>query len=152
MNKDTAYTPLLFQSTNTHFISYDPLSNKPHFFTLILFLMTFNISISYEEEKSPVKFSAVAILPKPGDNVAVAINEIPMGSLVELLDGNVVSISHTVLEGHRFAVKKIEENGGLYSWGMQFGTALKTIQPGEYIMNERGRKALSLFSFYIVDL
>lgn len=109
--------------------------------------MTFNNSISYEEEKSPVKFRAVAILPKPGDNVAVAINEISMGSLVELLDGNVVSISHTVLEGHRFAVKKIEENGGLYSWGMQFGTALKTIQPGEYIMNERGRKALSLFPF-----
>lgn len=137
------------------------VSYKPSFLSFILathslrtahnhffhFLMSFNNSISYEEEVTPVKFNAVAILPKPGDNVAVAINEIPMGSLVELLDGNIVSISHTVLEGHRFAVKRIEENDGLYSWGMQFGTALKTIQPGEYIMNERGRKALSIFPF-----
>ena len=108
-------------------------------------------SIAYEDEKVPLKFSDVAILPKSGDNVAVAINVIPMGTLVELMDGNVVSISHTVLEGHRFAVKKIEENSGLYSWGMQFGTALKTIQPGEYLMNERGRKALSLHLFSLLS-
>ena len=123
------------------------IHSELHIITFFHFLMSFNNSISYEEEATPVKFNAVAILPKPGDNVAVAINEIPMGSLVELLDGNIVSISHTVLEGHRFAVKRIEENDGLYSWGMQFGTALKTIQPGEYIMNERGRKALSIFPF-----
>ena len=109
--------------------------------------MSTKTPIAYEEEAAPVKFNAVAILPKAGDNVAVAINVIPAGTMVELLDGNVVSISHTVLEGHRFAIKKIEENSGLYSWGMQFGTALKTIRPGEYLMNERGRKALSL-AFY----
>lgn len=36
-----------------------------------------------------------------------------------------------------------QEDEGLYSWSMQFGTALKDIRPGEYIMNERGLKALS---------
>ena len=48
----------------------------------------------------------------------------------------------TVLEGHRFAVKSIPKDHGLYSWNMQFGTAVKDIHPGEYIMNERGMKAL----------
>ena len=49
-----------------------------------------------------------------------------------------------MLEGHRFAVKAIPKDSGLYSWNMQFGTALKDIVPGEYIMNERGMRALSI--------
>ena len=102
------------------------------------------VNLEYEEEKEAVKFRDVAVLPKLGDNVAVAIDVIPQGTPVELLDGNIVSLSHTVLEGHRFAVKRIDKDTGLYSWGMQFGTALKTISPGEYIMNERGLKALSI--------
>ena len=102
------------------------------------------VNLEYEEEKEAVKFRDVAVLPKLGDNVAVAIDVIPQGTPVELLDGSIVSLSHTVLEGHRFAVKRIDKDTGLYSWGMQFGTALKTISPREYIMNERGLKALSI--------
>ena len=102
------------------------------------------MELKYEEEVAPLKFLDVARLPKPTDNVAVAIDMIPEGTAVELLDGNVVRISHTVLEGHRFAVKKIHKDEGLFSWNMQFGTALKDIYPGEYIMNERGLKALSI--------
>ena len=39
-------------------------------------------------------------------------------------------------------MKSIPKDHGLYSWNMQFGTAVKDIHPGEYIMNERGMKAL----------
>lgn len=104
--------------------------------------MSKHIEIAYEEEATPRQFMDVARLPMPSDNVAVAIDCIPEGTLVALLDGSVVRISHTVLEGHRFAVKSIPKDHGLYSWNMQFGTAVKDIHPGEYIMNERGMKAL----------
>lgn len=30
------------------------------------------------------------------------------------------------------------------SWGLQFGTALSDIHPGEYIINERGVNCLSI--------
>ena len=100
------------------------------------------MELHYEEENTVVKFLDIARLPKPRDNVAIAIDVIPEGTLIELLDGTVVKLSHTVLEGHRFSVKHIRKDEGLYSWNMQFGTALKDIFPGEYIMNERGRVAL----------
>ena len=99
--------------------------------------------VELEVESEPKQFLEVARLPKPSDNVAIAVDVIPEGTLVELLDGSTVRISHTVLEGHRFAVKLIRKDEGLYSWSVQFGTALKDIRPGEYIMNERGLKALS---------
>lgn len=102
-----------------------------------------SVKIEVEEEVPPKRFMDVARLPKPNDNVAIAIDIIQEGTLVELLDGQVVRISHTVLEGHRFAVKRIPKDSGLYSWNMQFGTALKDILPGEYIMNQRGLTALS---------
>lgn len=106
--------------------------------------MPAHVEIAYEEEEAPREFMDVARLSMPNDNVAIAIDVIPEGSLVRLLDGKVVRISHTVLEGHRFAVKAIPKDSGLYSWNMQFGTALKDIVPGEYIMNERGMRALSI--------
>ena len=42
--------------------------------------------IEIEEEASPRKFVDVARLPKPNDNVAIAIDVLKEGTLVERLD------------------------------------------------------------------
>lgn len=105
------------------------------------------MELAYEEEEVIVPFLDVARLPKERDNVAIAIDVIPEGTCIRLLNGSLAYTSHTILEGHRFAVEHIYTNEGLYSWNMQFGTALKDIFPGDYIMNERGRAALRFVLF-----
>ena len=48
---------------------------------------------------------SIARLPMAGDNTAIAIRRLEAGELVQL-DGRAVPLSHTVLEGHRFAVQQ----------------------------------------------
>jgi len=73
-------------------------------------------------------------LPATGDNVAIAIRRLEAGSSWLHGDREFV-LSHTVLEGHRFAVRNIAAAEPLLSWGLPFGLALRDIQPGEYVCN-----------------
>ena len=82
------------------------------------------------------KLEAIARLPMPGDNTAIAIRRLEAGELVAL-DGKATPLSHTVLEGHRFAVRRIEPGELLLSWRLPFGAATRRIEPGEYVCNER---------------
>ncbi len=84
---------------------------------------------------------SVARLPMAGDNTAIAIRRLEAGELVRL-DGRPVALSHTVLEGHRFAVRPIESGELLLSWQLPFGAAMQPIAPGEYVCNERTLKSL----------
>lgn len=84
---------------------------------------------------------AIARLPMPGDNTAIAIRRLEAGELV-LLDGQPVPLSHTVLEGHRFAVRPIAAGALLCSWHLPFGAAIRPITPGDYVCNERTLKSL----------
>ena len=54
------------------------------------------------------------------------------------------SLTHTILEGHRFAIEPIAEGETLLSWGLPFGRALRAIQPGEYLCNAGILEALQL--------
>jgi len=45
-------------------------------------------------------------------------------------------LEHTILEGHRFAVKAIAPGQPLLSWGQPFGLALRSIAPGDYVSNQ----------------
>jgi altronate dehydratase len=56
----------------------------------------------------------------------------------------VYTLSHSVLEGHRFACEPIAEGEPLCSWGLPFGKALRAIAPGEYICNAGILEALRL--------
>ena len=82
------------------------------------------------------EFSEIGRLPAPGDNVAIATERLQAGTEVER-DGSRFTISHTVLEGHRFAVEPIAEGEDLLSWGLPFGRATKDIAPGDYVCNEK---------------
>lgn len=77
---------------------------------------------------------AVARLPLPGDNVAITTQRLDAGAVIHDQDQTYV-LSHTLLEGHRFAVKPIGRGEALLSWELPFGYATRAIQPGEYVCN-----------------
>src|SRR5687768_15498883 len=83
-----------------------------------------------------LSFAAAGRIPAEGDNVAIAVRTLPVGSRV-LIRQLVFEFSHTVLEGHRFALFRIRKGEPLLSWGLPFGLALRDIEPGEYVCNER---------------
>jgi len=86
-------------------------------------------------------FTNVARLPHITDNVAIATQIIPANSVV-LYQGKSLLIKHTVLVGHRFAIRDIVVGENLYSWTQPFGVATQPIQAGEYVLNDTVRKEL----------
>jgi altronate dehydratase len=82
-----------------------------------------------------IAFDDVARLPTPGDNVAIACRTLEAGTRITR-NGEILQLSNTILEGHRFAVCEIWKGGQLLSWGLPFGLAVCDIKPGEYIRNE----------------
>ena len=87
-----------------------------------------------EMMSSPIDFDAVGRLPAPGDNAAIATRRLDPGTVVSL-DGQMLQIGHTVLEGHRFAVRPLGAGERLLSWGLPFGEAVSPIAPGDYLCN-----------------
>ena len=90
-----------------------------------------------------IALQEIGRIPAPGDNVAIATRRLPAGTQVEFGD-RVRSLTHTILEGHRFAIEPIAEGEPLLSWGLPFGRALRAIEPGEYVCNAGILEALRL--------
>ena len=88
-------------------------------------------------------FSQVARLPMPGDNVAIATRHLAAGTKIDC-EGRSFALSHTVMEGHRFAVALIEPGQFLLSWQLPFGVAERVLQPGDYACNQSMLDALSI--------
>jgi len=84
----------------------------------------------------------IARLPDPTDNCAIAIRDLSAGTAVSH-NGHDFTLSHTVLEGHRFAIEPIANGERLTSWGQWFGIALRDIRRGEYVINEGVQTELS---------
>ncbi|MEM8488719.1 MAG: UxaA family hydrolase [Bacteroidota bacterium] len=89
-----------------------------------------------------IDFMEVGRLPVAGDNVAIATRRLEAGIVIRF-ETNTFALSHTVLEGHRFAVMHIEAGGLLTSWDMPFGKAIRSIAPGEYVCNPGVLEALA---------
>jgi altronate dehydratase len=81
-------------------------------------------------------FDEIGRLPAPEDNVAIATRRIEAGTRVTY-EGSEFTVGHTVLEGHRFAVREVSGGEDLLSWGLPFGKATKDIEPGDYACNEK---------------
>ncbi len=91
----------------------------------------------------PLDFTAAGRLPAPDDNVAIAVRRLEAGTTLTL--GRAIStLPHTVLEGHRFAVRPIAQGDALLSWGLPFGSALAAIAPGDYVCNQSTLDALAI--------
>ncbi|MBI2969893.1 MAG: UxaA family hydrolase [Gammaproteobacteria bacterium] len=90
-----------------------------------------------------VDFQELGRLPAPGDNAAIAVKRLEAGTKFAFKD-RVHTLSHSMLEGHRFATEPIPQGEALRSWGLPFGKALRAIQPGEYLCNAGILEALKL--------
>ncbi|MEM7737833.1 MAG: UxaA family hydrolase [Deinococcota bacterium] len=90
-----------------------------------------------------VDLDSVARLSDDASNVAIALSKLAAGTRVKHQD-DVFSLSHTVLTGHRFAVKDIAVGETLTSWGLPFGRASRAISAGDYVCNASTLEALSL--------
>jgi len=90
-----------------------------------------------------VDFVEIGRVPAPGDNVAIACKKLSAGTRFRL-DGETHTLLNALLEGQRFAIAPIEKGEALLSWGLPFGHALSTIQPGEYLCNAGILEALGL--------
>ena len=88
-------------------------------------------------------FTTVARLPLPDDNVAIATQTLAGGTRIRH-NGQEFRLSHTILEGHRFAIQPIPEAAPLLSWGLPFGFAIRPIAPGDYVCNQKMIDSLSI--------
>lgn len=88
-------------------------------------------------------FISVARLPAPDDNVAIATQKLDAETQIQYGD-DPFSLSHSVLEGHRFAIQSIAEGEPLLSWGLPFGYASRAISPGDYVCNQKMIDSLSI--------
>ena len=88
-------------------------------------------------------FTEIARLPASGDNVAIATQRLENGTQIRY-NGNAFRLSHTILEGHRFASEPIAVEAPLLSWGLPFGFASRTIAPGDYVCNQKMIQALTI--------
>ena len=77
----------------------------------------------------------IARLADPEDNVAIVSRRLEAGTDVIGDAGAAFSLAHTLLEGHRFAVRSITAGESVLSWGLPFGRAIRDIAPGDYICN-----------------
>ncbi|MCA9999568.1 MAG: hypothetical protein KDE56_27590, partial [Anaerolineales bacterium] len=84
----------------------------------------------------------VGRLPAPGDNVAIAVRRLEAGTAVSH-PPHAFTLSHTLLEGHRFATAPIGVGDNLLSWGLPFGVATAPIAPGDYVANADMLEALN---------
>ncbi|MCB0209135.1 MAG: UxaA family hydrolase, partial [Anaerolineae bacterium] len=80
------------------------------------------------------QLDAIARLPMPGDNVAIATQRLEQGTTIAT-GNHQFSLDHTIMEGHRFAVQPIAAGAPLLSWQLPFGFALRDIEPGAYVCN-----------------
>lgn len=90
-----------------------------------------------------IPFSEVARLPLPNDNVAIATQPLDAGIEIQHND-HTFTLSHSLLEGHRFAIQPIAAGEHLLSWDLPFGVATRTLNPGDYACNPQILEALSL--------
>eukprot|EP01064_Diplonema_japonicum_P035544 TRINITY_DN7749_c0_g1_i1.p1 TRINITY_DN7749_c0_g1~~TRINITY_DN7749_c0_g1_i1.p1 ORF type:complete len:939 (+),score=252.25 TRINITY_DN7749_c0_g1_i1:70-2817(+) len=85
----------------------------------------------------------IANIAEPGDNCAIAVRTLEQGTRFRIAGQEATyKLSHTVLEGHRFAIEQIKPGVALTSWKLPFGVATSTLNTGDYIMNSLMRNAL----------
>ena len=98
---------------------------------------------TFHPMSAPLSFSAIGRLPAPGDNVAIATCRLEAGGKIELA-GKIHALDHTILEGHRFAVRAIAPGEPLLSWGLPFGHAITPVAAGDYVCNRSMLDALEV--------
>ncbi len=89
-----------------------------------------------------IEFASVAVLPEPGDNVAIVSRELEPGTRIRRGDQEFV-LPHRVMEGHRFVADPIPAGEALLSWSTPFGRAVTDLVPGQYVCTATTLELLS---------
>ncbi|MFI5729974.1 UxaA family hydrolase [Kribbella sp. NPDC051587] len=88
-----------------------------------------------------MKFDEIGVLPEPEDNAAICSRRLDAGTRIEL-DGTLITLPHTILEGHRFAVRRIAQGDAITSWNTPFARASRDLVPGDYICTPTSLQAV----------
>ncbi len=95
---------------------------------------------------SPViDLSEVAVLPEPGDNVAIVSRDLDPGTRLRnrtAAGTQELVLAHRVLEGHRIVVAPVPDGGDLLSWSTPFARAHGDLGPGDYVCTPSSLLAL----------
>lgn len=91
----------------------------------------------------PTKLHEIARLPSNGDNACIALVDLQSGTPIQYGDTQ-FNLQHDILTGHRFALVEIKQGSFITSWNYPFGTALRDINPGEYLCNQNVLYRLSI--------
>ena len=83
---------------------------------------------------------AAAVAPESGGGLPVHDQE---AGDVALAAPDVLTLSYTVMEGHRFAIRRVPAGSFLTSWTMPFAVALRDIAAGEALHNTKLIAALA---------
>ena len=75
---------------------------------------------------------ARALQLAPGDNVAVALAELPAGTSVEVA-GVSVRLAQAVKVGHKFALRAIAPGERILKYSCPIGSATRAIEAGEHV-------------------
>ena len=75
------------------------------------------------------------------DNVAVALTNIAKGESV-IIDNRTIRVCSEILQGHKFALKKIAKNQDIIKYGYPIGFALNDITEGEHIHHHNTKTKL----------
>ena len=79
-----------------------------------------------------LRFDEVGVLPEPEDNAAICSRRLDAGTPIDL-DGTVVTLPHTILEGHRFIVRPVRAGEAITSWNTPFARASRDLEIGDYV-------------------
>jgi altronate dehydratase small subunit len=77
-----------------------------------------------------------SVMMKLQDNVAVALTDIPKGTVIDLVCGDqilTITLKKTIEFGHKFAVRPIQNGENIIKYGEVIGAAITDIQPGEHV-------------------
>ncbi|MEU4289908.1 UxaA family hydrolase [Kribbella sp. NPDC026596] len=89
-----------------------------------------------------LRFDEVGVLPEPEDNAAICSRRLDAGTPIDL-DGTVVTLPHTILEGHRFIVRPVAQGEAITSWNTPFARASRDLVPGDYVCTPTSLAAVS---------
>lgn len=85
------------------------------------------------------------------DNVAVALEDIQKGEVLELEDGTEVTAAEDIARGHKIALASIPEGGQIVKYGNVIGLAKAEIAPGQWVHTHNVRTGLSENACYTYD-
>ncbi|MEQ1880696.1 MAG: UxaA family hydrolase [Burkholderiales bacterium] len=77
-----------------------------------------------------IKTDARVLILAPGDNVAIAKQDLPANTSLEV-SGAHVALKEKMLTGHKFAFKRVAKGEKIIKYGAPIGIATQDIAPGD---------------------